>query len=157
MLSSMDATQWSRIGLVITGILIACLLVASGVQILEHQKTIEKLKQQLTAKEQDLAVATLNLQNAEDANLGLNRVILLQQDVHKEAEKQRQSLNTAMQQLQQDLKQAYGKLPKPVPASPNISEPKEDLHRSAQRILVIWDAYCKTMAEHPGCAKEKVQ
>lgn len=155
MASLIDTNPFARVAVIIIGIVITGLLAASGLQILEHQKTIEKLEQKLANTEQELAISKLNLQNAEIANDNLNRVILLQQDIHKEAEVQRQSLTTALQQLQKDLKQAYGKLPKPVPPPPNYQEPKEDLQRSAQRLMVLWDAYCKTADEHPRCPKEK--
>ena len=131
------------------------LLILSGIQLLEHQKTIGALEKSVTALKGDLKASEMNLKSAEFENESLNRVIQLQSDLKKDAEKQRQVMTEALQQLQVQLKQSYAKLPKPVATPVNYEEPKEDLQRSFQRLTVIWDAYCKASPDHPNCGKEK--
>ena len=131
------------------------LLILSGIQLLEHQKTIGALEKSVTELKGNLKASEMNLKSAKFENESLNRVILLQSDLKKDAEKQRQVMTEALQQLQVQLKQSYAKLPKPVANPVNYEEPKEDLQRSFQRLMVIWDAYCKASPDHPNCGKEK--
>jgi septal ring factor EnvC (AmiA/AmiB activator) len=136
-------------------VLVSGLLIASGIQIVSHQKTITQLEKSLVETQRNLQTSELNLKNAVSENESLNKMIGLQADLKKEAEQQRVMMVDALQNLHTQLKQAYIKLPKPVSASSQYQEPKEDIQRSFQRILVIWDSYCTSHPTHPNCTKEK--